>query len=37
VVRTLGSEAHARPIVEPQTAPFRLLGGTFSPSRRQMR
>ena len=31
VVRTLGSEAHARPIVEPKTAPFRLFHWHFQP------
>ena len=35
VVRPLGSETDARSIVEPQTAPFRLLSWHFQPA--QMR
>ena len=31
VVRPLGSQPHARPVVEPETAPFRLLHWYFQP------
>ena len=36
VVRPLGSEPDARPVIEPKSCSPGLLPGTFSPSRRQI-
>jgi hypothetical protein len=37
VVRVFGPEPDTRAVVEPEPSLLGLLGGTFSPSRRQMR
>ena len=37
MVGTLRPQTDARSVVEPETSAFRLFGGTFSPSHRQIR
>ena len=37
MVGALRPQTHARTVIEPETTPFRLFGGTFSPSHRQIR